>query len=77
MLGARPDTKPHTLSRVTRVAWQNGIFMGSARRVDIPQPGAAVAGVQAGLRQMWEAEPANGRGDFTNSCAVAHHPGIS
>jgi hypothetical protein len=43
----------------------------SAGRVDIPQPAAVVAGDHAGLIQMWEGHSGNGRGGFTNSCAVA------
>ena len=34
-------------------------------------------GLAAGLRQMWDAGSGNGRGSFTNSCAVAPALGIS
>jgi hypothetical protein len=37
---------------------------------------AVVTDACAGLRQMWEGCSRNGRGDFTNSCAVARQRGI-
>src|ERR1700681_683148 len=58
---------------------RSSIVMGFPRRhIDIPQPaGGLFAEPSAGSRQMWEAGSGNGRGSFTNSCAVASAPGIS
>src|SRR5690242_2473615 len=43
----------------------------SAGRVDTSQPTAVVTDGPAGLRQMWEQDLQNGRGNFTNSCVRA------
>jgi hypothetical protein len=69
--------KPPTLWRIMREARIQHLHWVSAGRIDIPQPaGGLFADAPAGLRQMWEAGFGNGRGDFTNSCAVASRRGI-
>jgi hypothetical protein len=70
--------KPPTLWRIMREARIQHLHWVSAGRIDIPQPADGLfADAPAGLRQMWEAGSGNGRGDFTNSCAVASRRGIS
>src|SRR5215216_567405 len=46
------DAKPHTLSRVTRVAWLRHLHWVSTNRIDIYQSAAVVA-VFSGLPRMW------------------------
>jgi hypothetical protein len=49
----------------------------SAGRMTFLNQPAVFADGHAGLRQMWEQAFGNGRGGFTNSCAVAPGKEIS
>src|ERR1700722_10282460 len=68
-----------TLSRITREAQKRHLHWGSARRIDVPQPGAgrhrAQGGPRAGLRQRGGRGVGKERGDPKNWWGGAARPG--
>ena len=73
-LEERTIRSPNRLHFGGSCAWHGRrIFIGFPHgRIDMSQPAAVASPAAcAGLRQMWEAVSLNGRGRFTNSCAVA------